>query len=613
MAFGSRLTTAHCMLAAFLLLELVHLLVPKPFYVDWVNHVWILEYYTQYLREHWTFPPTINVEQGFGNPMPLFYGIFFYPLLAFASLLTGADLALRLCFAVLLMAPVGACYVLYQSLLKNTVLAIYLSISTNFSIYQLTNLYSRGALTEFFAYQLILLGTLISYHALLNKTKISDALFAFGFACFVFAMGAHPVTLYLFCIFVCPIIVIYIFNHRSDFGNFSTLKLLFFSMSSMIILIPWLINTMIYQKILKITNSKLHYFPQSIDSLWAKIGFFYLDQRVLDGGIFGTPTPFLDAPLPLILMTIVAFNCYYICQFKNIKILKYIMPLVVVLSVLFMGIIPPESGLSGPWENSIYVTSEHSLLHRLLMSIQFAYRLSGTLSLCLVVTSIFFVHFIAGLTDDITFRKNFTTLVYATSLLAVLSNAQKLAEIYLEYIKAPEIIIATSPVILDDYIDARVLLIKPSEYQSITKDTSRYPFTFYGSRAYTMPQLYRARSELDDTGRQIIPLLVRDYGKEMRVDCERNCLLQTNIVPTTLHRVLIDGREPEKPFLAMTENLDFELPAGEHVIRVDLVGDYVRPIIISIWVALGLLCLVVIHAMVVIGGEVRARRNLLVG
>ena len=63
----------------------------------------------------------------------------------------------------------------------------------------------------------------------------------------------------------------------------------------------------------------------------------------------------------------------------------------------------------------------------------------------------------------------------------------------------------------------------------------------------------------------------------------------------------------------MTENLDFELPAGEHIIRVDLVGDYVRPIIISIWVALGLLCLVVIYAMVVIGGEVRARRNLLVG
>jgi len=34
MAFGSRLTTVHCMLAAFLLLELVPLLVPKPFYVD---------------------------------------------------------------------------------------------------------------------------------------------------------------------------------------------------------------------------------------------------------------------------------------------------------------------------------------------------------------------------------------------------------------------------------------------------------------------------------------------------------------------------------------------------------------------------------------------------
>ena len=159
----------------------------------------------------------------------------------------------------------------------------------------------------------------------------------------------------------------------------------------------------------------------------------------------------------------------------------------------------------------------------------------------------------------------------------------------------------------------RVLLIKPSEYQSITKDTSRYPFTFYGSRAYTMPQLYRARSELDDTGRQIIPLLVRDYGKEMRVDCERNCLLQTNIVPTTLHRVLIDGREPEKAFLAENTNLDFELAAGSHVIRVDLVGDYVRPIIVSIWLALGLFCLSTVYAMIMIGAGLRARVNRAVG
>ena len=198
-----------------------------------------------------------------------------------------------------------------------------------------------------------------------------------------------------------------------------------------------------------------------------------------------------------------------------------------------------------------------------------------------------------------------------TSLLALVACVQKTAEIYIEYIKAPELLAATSPVIEEDYVDARVLLIQPAEYQSITKNTSRYPFTFYGSRAFTMPQLYQPRPETDDRDLQTIPAIVRDYANEMVFTCDRSCLLQTNIVPSTLHRVLIDGREPVKVFLAKTENLDFELTAGTHVLRVDLVGDYVRPIIISIWVALGLLCLVVIYAMVVIAGEVRARRNLL--
>ena len=77
MDYRNKITTASCIVSVFLLLELIPLLIPKPFYVDWVNHVWTLEYYTDYLRQHWSFPPTINVEQAFGNPMPLFYGILF--------------------------------------------------------------------------------------------------------------------------------------------------------------------------------------------------------------------------------------------------------------------------------------------------------------------------------------------------------------------------------------------------------------------------------------------------------------------------------------------------------------------------------------------------------
>jgi hypothetical protein len=124
-----------------------------------------------------------------------------------------------------------------------------------------------------------------------------------------------------------------------------------------------------------------------------------------------------------------------------------------------------------------------------------------------------------------------------------------------------------------------------------------------------MPQLYQPRPETDDIDLQDIPVIVRDYATDIVFTCDRPCLLQTNIVPTTLHRVLIDGREPDKVFLAKTQNLDFELPAGEHVIRVDLIGNYAKPIIISIWVALGLLCLVFVYAVLVIGRDIKARRN----
>ncbi len=611
MAFGSRLTTAHCMLAAFLLLELVPLLVPKPFYVDWVNHVWLLEYYTQYLRDHWTFPPTINVEQGFGNPMPLFYGIFFYPLLAFLSLITGADIALRLCFAVLLVAPVGTIYILFKSLLKNPVLAVYLSISVNFSMYQLTNLYFRAALTEFFAFQIIILGFSLIYYGLLYNLKISNALLGLGFASFTLAMGAHPITLYLFCIFTCPIIVIHIYNQQALFGNYLHSKVILFIGGSGTVLVPWLLNTVLLHSKLKISNSKLYYFPQSIDSFWAKIGFLYVDQRVIEQGPFNTDTPFLDAPLPLGLAVIISLVCYHLYHSKKVNLFKHLLPAGLVVLFLVIVIIPPHAGFVGAWPNSIYVTREHGFLYHLLLPIQFAYRLTGTLSLCLVAMIIFSVHLMCRHLKDKRYNKKLTVVVMVASFLAVLGNIQKVSELYLEYILAPQFFAASSQEISEGHIQARTLLIKPEEYQLISTNTNRYPFTFYGSRAYTMPQLYQPRPETDDRDLQTIPAIVRDYANEMVFTCDRPCLLQTNIVPTTLHRVLIDGREPDKVFLAKTENLDFELPAGEHVLRVDLVGDYVRPIIISIWVALGLLCLVVIHATVVIAGEVRAGRNLL--
>lgn len=607
MDYRNRRSTAFCLVGVFLLLELVPLLIPKPFYVDWVNHVWILEYYTQYLREHWTFPETINVEQSFGNPMPLFYGILFYSLLAFLSLVTGADMALRLCFGFLLIVPVFTFFMLYRALIKNTVLVIYLSILTNFSIYQLTNLYSRAALTEFFAYQLMIIGVSLSYYAILNIKKSSNALLALGCVSFLFALGSHPVTLYTFCIFVFPIIVIFVFYYRFLFKNFSFGKIMFGGCLAGALLLPWLLNAALFQSELRIANSRLYYFPQSIDSLLAKIGLFYIDQRVNEDGLFATATPFLNARLPLMLFACVCFFCYYAYSSTRIDLKKGFIFAGLILLILIIGIIPPVTGSAGPWPGSVYVSEEHGLLYRLLMPIQFGYRLSGTISLCLVVMAVFSVHFFALANAHEVFIQKLNNIIYLACFLAVISHAQKLGEIYFEYFKGPQLLAASSVEIPDENIDARVLMLDPQDYQSISKNINRYPFTFYGERAYTMPHLYVLRPETDQRDVQRMPMLVREYGQEIAVTCERACILQTNIVPTSLHRVLIDGRKPEKAFLDKTENLEFDLSAGSHVLRVDLVGDYVKPIIVSIWLALGLLCLVVVYALMVVGSGIRAK------
>lgn len=108
-----------------------------------------MEYYSGYFKEYFNFPTTIDAAQAFGNPVPSFYGVFFYPLLSLLGLATGPDSAVRIfCGATLLTFAV-----IFRSMTKNWSISILFSVTTNTSAYQLTNLYSMSALTEFAAHQ----------------------------------------------------------------------------------------------------------------------------------------------------------------------------------------------------------------------------------------------------------------------------------------------------------------------------------------------------------------------------------------------------------------------------------------------------------------------------
>ncbi len=68
----------------------------QGFAPDWVNHVWMVGYVGEYLRQHGTFPAVANTTQVGGMAFPLFYGYLLYPLLGLAATYLHPEIVVRL-------------------------------------------------------------------------------------------------------------------------------------------------------------------------------------------------------------------------------------------------------------------------------------------------------------------------------------------------------------------------------------------------------------------------------------------------------------------------------------------------------------------------------------
>jgi hypothetical protein len=75
---------------ATVIMQVAPLFWNRPLFVDWINHVWIVEYYSGYFKEYYNFPTTIDAAQAFGNPVPSSYGVFFLSSLVLVELGNGA-------------------------------------------------------------------------------------------------------------------------------------------------------------------------------------------------------------------------------------------------------------------------------------------------------------------------------------------------------------------------------------------------------------------------------------------------------------------------------------------------------------------------------------------
>jgi hypothetical protein len=168
------------------------------FALDWVNHLWVISYFGDYYRAHGCMPSVLTTPQLAGEPMPIFYGYLFYPLLGWLSANVGPHAALRLAA----LGSLGLQFYLVRLVLRSLGSARGLAFAgaclVTWATYPLTNLYNRSALTEFFAGAWLTCAAccwFLFWRAGSNRSLWTHTL---GLALFsVLAAGTHPITAWM--------------------------------------------------------------------------------------------------------------------------------------------------------------------------------------------------------------------------------------------------------------------------------------------------------------------------------------------------------------------------------------------------------------------------------
>jgi hypothetical protein len=346
--------------------------------------------------------------------------------------------------------------------------------------------------------------------------------------------------------------------------------------AAIVVLLPWLLVVTRYSHDLALLSTfeaagRLVYFPNSIDSLWARLGVFYVDTRVLARGIEAVSTPFLDAPFPIGLLLFVVFVGVQL----NIKsqFLQFLVPLALILLAIAICVTPPNSpvGLNRPDE--VLAHSEDGIVARVLAPIQFAYRLAGTVTLVMAVALIIAVVMHALSAGSKPLKPSlFMGVCVLISLLCIM---QKNYSTYMHFVAYPRY-----------SLKKEWLLMPKDEYKNQIYDVSKYPTTYYGKGAYSMPKLYPPvdRKILDD--RQWLYVNFEELRTTQPVTCERPCALITNITSSRFNHVLVDGATSDNITVLDNGNLIVMTGAGAHEISVKPLGRL--PIYIEISIGLAL-------------------------
>jgi len=513
------------------------------FPTDWFNHQWMIAYFGEYFRQHYSFPLVFNTNQVVGMPYPVFYGVFFYPIMGLLSIFISTDLVYRFVVVVLFLAQCFAVKRLFEEISGHKRWALFIAALVTYAIYPLTNLYNRAAATEFISFTLLTCALCWHLCIIFNPEKYLKTHMPYLVAlCIILVAGIHPLTGtfgVLLCGFI-SLLATYQFQNKKPLMKW----LAVYGILYLVAMSSWLY---IYFKIgihTEMTRAiqKLQTFPD-LESIIARLSPIPLDLRTWNKShdeILKIIIPYIDTQINTPLLLVCAFLSFILFKSKSNKTLG-VHKSVFVFSGVSFSVILLFSVAPILWT---YIPSGFS-------AFQFTYRLVAYCNLLLLVMAIPLSALV--IRERLIPENKILKLMLIPVIIAVLGVALKIPRalfVWREYqrVEAP--------------------------WNKNTDELTELPRQFYGYPAYATTRLYK-----DYMNNQTEAALLKQYltvgtGEQFGIvqpvtlTLSESTDIALNVQAFPWSKIYVNEKEyPLNQTMHINENQLIQLNQGEHKIE----------------------------------------------
>jgi hypothetical protein len=512
-------------------------------YADWFVHVWQIAYFSEYFKHFLSFPEVINAAQISGIVSTIFYGDIFYSVGGLLSSVLGADLGVRCVIFGTLMIQFVYIRKVFLRLTSDHLFATTVAALVTWEIYPLTNLYNRGALTEFIAVcflQSALCCLLILNLGVQGRERIATF---FGFSLFfTFSATTHPITgmmggLYLG---VLGLGCLFFSQSRSQ---------LFLSLAAagailIAVLLPWFYVLVLFLKKLPIAGSAgLAFYP--FDTFLSRLMPFPYDSRSVLNGIQNLSVAYVETQIdiPLFLMalflTVLVFRKGMIRQSQKYPFYFFVVVLSFMMGVAtFCASVFPTFASWMPTFINKFQIANRLVTYQNLSILLFTFGIAGFFSKPGAFVKKSQLQVVCAIVLSLSISSVMTKLVHAR---VIASSTQGLWRTSSEIINLPGVGYNSTDYAVNDHIP---LLVSKELLPQISRE-----FHIQTGRRFGEPEV-------------------------MHLDLVRPTLLLLNLHPFPWNKLFLDGKETDsKTLYRHSLKPELEVSEGQHSVEYRFVPD----------------------------------------